>query len=68
VSTSISFLYFIKFVFKLELTEFIKTSAIKLFEEKKVCTLWDSETEEWYFSVIDVVAVLTKQHVTIGKY
>ena len=34
-------------------------NAIKIFEEKKVRTLWDSETEEWYFSIVDVVAVLT---------
>ena len=33
---------------------------IKLFEDKKVRTLWDSEKEEWYFSVVDVVAVLTE--------
>ena len=26
-------------------------NAIKVFEEKKVRTLWDSETEEWYFSI-----------------
>ena len=37
----------------------VKQNAIKIFEEKKVRTLWDSETEEWYFSVVDVVAVLT---------
>ena len=37
----------------------VKKNAIKVFEEKKVRTLWDSETEEWYFSVVDVVAVLT---------
>ena len=37
----------------------VKQNAIKVFEEKKVRTLWDSETEEWYFSVVDVVAVLT---------
>lgn len=36
-----------------------KKEAIKIFEEKKVRTLWDDETEEWYFSVIDVIAVLT---------
>lgn len=35
------------------------TNAIKLFEEKKVRTLWDDETEEWYFSIVDVIAVLT---------
>lgn len=36
-----------------------KKEAIKIFEEKKVRTVWDDETEEWYFSVIDVVAILT---------
>ena len=36
-----------------------KKEAIKIFEEKKVRTLWDDETEEWYFSVVDVVSVLT---------
>lgn len=34
-------------------------NAIKIFEEKKVRTVWDSETEEWYFSLVDVIAVLT---------
>ena len=37
----------------------VKQNAIKVFEEKKVRTLWDSETEVWYFSIVDVVAVLT---------
>lgn len=36
-----------------------KKEAIKIFEEKKVRTVWDDETEEWYFSVIDVIEVLT---------
>ena len=36
-----------------------KQNAIKLFEEKKVRTVWDDETEEWYFSVVDVIGVLT---------
>lgn len=36
-----------------------KKEAIKIFEEKKVRTLWDDETEEWDFSVVDVVGVLT---------
>ncbi|NCB85418.1 MAG: hypothetical protein EOM44_13145 [Bacteroidia bacterium] len=35
-------------------------NAIKLFEEKKVRTVWDDETEEWYFSVVDVIEVLTE--------
>lgn len=34
-------------------------NAIKLFEEKKVRTIWDDEKEMWYFSIIDVIAVLT---------
>ena len=34
---------------------------IKLFEEKKVRTVWDEEKEEWFFSVVDVVGVLTDQ-------
>ena len=36
-----------------------KTNQIQLFNEKKVRTVWDSEKEEWYFSVVDVVEVLT---------
>lgn len=36
-----------------------KKDAIKIFEEKKVRTVWDDETEEWYFSVVDVVEILT---------
>ncbi len=35
-------------------------NAIKLFEEKKVRTVWDYETEEWYFSVVDVIEILTE--------
>ena len=35
-----------------------ENTQIKLFEDKKVRTLWDKESEEWYFSVVDVVAVL----------
>lgn len=38
----------------------VQQNSIKVFEEKKVRTLWDNETEEWYFSVVDVVAVLTE--------
>ena len=38
-----------------------KQNEIKIFEEKKVRTLWDAENEKWYFSIIDVIAVLTDQ-------
>ena len=35
--------------------------AIKLFEEKRVSTAWDDEQEKWYFSIVDVVGILTDQ-------
>jgi DNA-damage-inducible protein D len=34
-------------------------SNIKLFESKKVRSHWDPEKETWYFSVIDVIEILT---------
>lgn len=33
--------------------------AIQLFEERKVRTIWDDEQEKWYFSIIDIVGILT---------
>jgi len=36
-----------------------KKNAIKIFEDKKVRTLWDAEEEKWYFSIIDVIEILT---------
>lgn len=33
--------------------------AVQLFEERKVRTVWDDEQEKWYFSVVDVICVLT---------
>ncbi len=36
-----------------------ENTQIKLFEEKQVRSIWDKEKEEWFFSVVDVVAVLT---------
>lgn len=36
-----------------------KREALKLFQDKKVRTVWDDEQEKWYFSIVDVVAVLT---------
>ena len=36
-----------------------KETSIKLFEEKKVRTIWNEEKEEWYISVVDVIEVLT---------
>jgi hypothetical protein len=36
-----------------------KESAIKLFEEKQVRTVWDAEQEKWYISIVDVIGILT---------
>ncbi|MBP7477696.1 MAG: Bro-N domain-containing protein [Chitinophagales bacterium] len=36
-----------------------KENAIKIFEEKQVRTHWDEKQEKWYFSIIDVVSILT---------
>ena len=36
-----------------------RKEQIQLFETKKVRTVWDDEKEEWFFSVVDVVEVLT---------
>ena len=37
----------------------MKKEAIKIFEERKVRTIWDDTHEKWYFSIVDVVAILT---------
>lgn len=36
-----------------------QNDKIQLFEDKRIRTAWDEEKEEWYFSIVDVVAVLT---------
>ena len=36
-----------------------ENNSIQLFEDRKIRTAWDEEQEEWYFSVVDVIAVLT---------
>ena len=38
-----------------------QNDKIQLFEDKRIRTAWDAEKEEWYFSIVDVVAVLTDQ-------
>ena len=35
-----------------------KKTSIKLFENKKICTLWDSENEKWYISIVNVFEML----------
>ena len=37
-----------------------KKDAIKVFEDKKIRAVWDDQKEEWYFSIVDVVSVLTE--------
>lgn len=34
-------------------------NSIKLFEDKKVRSVWNEEEEEWYFSLVDIIEVLT---------
>ena len=36
-----------------------KKDAIKVFEDKKIRAVWDDQEEEWYFSIVDVIEVLT---------
>jgi hypothetical protein len=36
-------------------------NTVQIFEQRKVRSAWDAEREEWFFSVVDVVAVLTDQ-------
>lgn len=38
-----------------------KREALQLFEEKKIRSVWDDKEDKWYFSIVDVCAVLTEQ-------
>ena len=38
-----------------------KETAVKLFEQKQIRTFWDDNKEKWYFSIIDVIAILSDQ-------
>lgn len=38
-----------------------RNDKIQLFEDKRIRTAWDEEKEEWFFSIVDVIAVLTDQ-------
>lgn len=39
----------------------MKNNETQLFEDQRIRTAWDAEREEWYFSVVDVISVLTEQ-------
>lgn len=47
-----------------------KKETLKLFEDRKVRTVWDDKEEKWYFSIVDVVAILveSKDYQTARKY
>ena len=38
-----------------------ENDKLQMFEDKPIRTAWDEEREEWYFSIVDAVAVLTEQ-------
>lgn len=42
-----------------------KETAIKLFEQKQIRSVWSEDEEKWYFSIVDVIEVLTES--TIPK-
>lgn len=44
----------------------MENDKLQLFEDKAIRTAWDEEAEEWYFSVVDVVGVLTAQDTQRG--
>lgn len=41
----------------------MKETAIKLFEQKQVRSNWSEEDEKWYFSIVDVIEVLTESSI-----
>lgn len=46
---------------QLKICAMTKETAIKLFEQKEVRSIWNDEDEKWYFSIIDIVSILTDQ-------
>ncbi len=44
-----------------------KETAIKLFEQKQIRSLWDDEKEKWFFSIVDVISILTGQETHQGS-
>ena len=44
----------------------MEQNKVQLFEDQPIRTAWDEEDEEWYFSIVDVIGVLTEQPDTDG--
>lgn len=44
-----------------------ESNSIKLFENKNVRVSWNDEQEKWYFSVVDIIAVLTDNDYQAGR-
>ena len=38
-----------------------KKDSIKIFEDSTIRTVWDSDAEKWYISIVDVISVLTEK-------
>jgi hypothetical protein len=49
-----------KHTFVVKIKKMNKEAAIKIFEQKQIRTHWDDEQEKWYFSIVDVVGVLSE--------
>lgn len=44
-----------------------ENNSLKLFEDRNIRVQWNAEQEEWYFSVVDIVAVLTDSDYQTGR-
>lgn len=49
----------LKYIWK-ERNAMDKETRIKLFKNKKIRTAWDEEKQNWYFSIVDIIAILTE--------
>ena len=38
----------------------MKTDNVKIFDDRKIRTIWDSENEKWFISIVDVISILTE--------
>lgn len=50
----------IQFGYNLYTSNMTKETAIKIFEQKEVRSIWSEEEEKWYISIVDVIAILTE--------